>query len=127
MSEWRIRWFTSVVLLRTVGHVLENVDSKSSDDWARCIQEQYQRWKASRPHPAIYWEFIKAERDFVVKEYLIRIGGIIRATGLATTSITVDGAIYKTDPSGYATIVVPRFSAGHFQGRAMSATVPGGC
>lgn len=122
LQEWRVHWFTAVALVRTVGYVLEKVDAQTDEVWARLVRQQYQGWKSSFPNPAIYWEFIKAERDFVVKQYLIRIGDVMRAVGTGTTSITIADSTYAT-PSGHAIVVVPTFSHGRFKGRGMSATV----
>jgi hypothetical protein len=47
--SWRRRWITAVVLLRAVGHVLENVDVKISPHYKRAIREAWSKLKYSEP------------------------------------------------------------------------------
>lgn len=85
-EEWRIRWVSLVSLLRTVGYVLKNVDSKRSDKEKSVI---VQKWgvlnddKASYP---IFWEFIDKERHNIAHEYEVNAGqGITIQFGGPTT------------------------------------------
>src|SRR5450759_1169232 len=73
-SEWRRRWVTAVVLLRAVGHVLDKVDAESSPAMCRAIAEAWRGLPASKPEPRIFWDFIDAERNNVLKEYVLAAG-----------------------------------------------------
>ena len=71
--RFRVFWAASCALLRTVGHVLKNVDAKLSDQRRTAIERAWGRWQAQRAKHAIFWEFIEAERNLILKEYEIRI------------------------------------------------------
>lgn len=60
----RRRWIAVMALLRAVGHVLKEVDYKSSDALARAIN---QKW--AEPKPIIHTEFIDKYRHAVIKRY----------------------------------------------------------
>ena len=47
-TTWRLRWITTVVLLRTVGHVLDNVDGARSPQLRAAIDRERKRVKARR-------------------------------------------------------------------------------
>jgi hypothetical protein len=66
---FRSRWVAAVTLLRAVGHVLEKVDSKRDSAMAAAIREAHARLKSSKPEPRVFWEFIDAERNNVLKAY----------------------------------------------------------
>lgn len=67
-QRWRVLWAGAVALLRSVGHVLRNVDGK--DPALRpLIDSAYDRWKADRAGNAVFWEFIEKERNNILKEY----------------------------------------------------------
>lgn len=70
--RFRVYWAATCALLRTIGHVLKKVDHQLSEDHARAIDDAWQRWQAQREANAIFWEFIDAERNLVLKEYEIR-------------------------------------------------------
>ena len=72
--EWRRRWVTTVALLRAVGHVLSKVDRAADADLANAIDASFAALKASKPCPAIFWEFIDRERNNVLKMYRIGAG-----------------------------------------------------
>jgi len=72
--QWRIRWIAAIALLRSVGHVLKNVDSASNPLMKRHIDEAWVNLVASKPKPTIFWEFIQKERNNILKEYRIRAG-----------------------------------------------------
>ena len=59
--------------MRTVGHVLKNVDAKVSDQRRAAIDSAWCRWQSQRAKHAIFWEFIEAERNLILKEYEMRI------------------------------------------------------
>jgi hypothetical protein len=58
-----------VALLRAVGHVLENVDAKSSPAMKKAVQEEFRALRDTKPEPRIYWSFIREERNNILKEY----------------------------------------------------------
>ena len=72
-SAWRRNWVLSVVLLRTVGHVLANVDSARSENLRRAIEEWWGQLRATKPEPAVFWQFIENDRNLVLKEYQINV------------------------------------------------------
>ena len=69
---WRLRWITTVVLLRAVGNVLAKVDSVSSVGMKGAIKEAWDECKGERP--PIFVNFIKEDRNLILKEYSIRTG-----------------------------------------------------
>ncbi len=73
-ARWRVRWVAAIALLRAVGHVLRNVDSKTDPGWKNAIDAAWSQLLASKPKPAIYWEFIQDERNSVLKEYRPKAG-----------------------------------------------------
>jgi hypothetical protein len=71
----RVRWVAVMSLLRAVGHTLKNVDAKSSDTGVRKVIDQaWSQLSASKPQPEIFWGFIHAERNAVLKEYEFSVG-----------------------------------------------------
>lgn len=68
-TEFRLSWWTVISLLRAIGHVLKEVDSKISDKHQKIIEEEYQKIVKTKPYPEIYWEFIKPIRNSYLKEY----------------------------------------------------------
>ena len=73
-GEWRRRWITSVVLLRTVGHVLSKVDALTDPVLEKIINAEWEKLQGSKPEPRIFWEFIDQERNNILKEYQISAG-----------------------------------------------------
>jgi hypothetical protein len=71
---WRPRWAGLMALLRAVGHVLDKVDGKVSDAARKVIDSEWQELKRSEPEPRIFWGFIEAERNSVLKAYEIGAG-----------------------------------------------------
>lgn len=67
--EWRLNWILAVVLLRSVGHVLNNVDGASSPEVKRLANKLHAEWKKDHPGHAIFRDFIERERNSIVKEY----------------------------------------------------------
>ncbi len=62
----RIRWTTCVTLLRAVGHVLRNVDSRENKEISTRLFESWKR-------EPIFSEFIEKERNEILKQYEHRI------------------------------------------------------
>jgi len=67
--QWRTRWAAAAALLRSVGHVLEKVDAKSSRAMAQAVKEGFADLKATAPEPRLFWAFIEEERNNILKEY----------------------------------------------------------
>ena len=66
--RWRVLWAGAMALLRTVGHVLRNVD-RADASVRRAVDAAWGRWKADRSSNAVFWEFIEEERNNILKEY----------------------------------------------------------
>ncbi len=73
-GEWRRRWIISVVLLRTVGYVLEKVDASTDPVLKKINDAEWAKLKGSYPEPRIFWEFIEKERNIIIHEYQISAG-----------------------------------------------------
>jgi hypothetical protein len=68
-EELRVSWVAILTLLRAVGHVLDKVDGKSSPAMAQAVAKWWKATNASKPEPAIFWQFIDDARNRVVKLY----------------------------------------------------------
>jgi hypothetical protein len=68
-ARLRVHWAACCVLLRAVGHVLRKVDGAQRPELGASIEEAWQRWRADPESHAIFWEFIEAERNLLLKEY----------------------------------------------------------
>jgi hypothetical protein len=109
---WRPRWAGLVALLRAVGHVLKEVDTKTSDAAREVIESE---WKKLDPKPDIFSKFIKAERDNVLKAYEIgaRVNTTVRP-GAADLNLAPGEA--SSAPGGPTTFDA-FMRSGPFQGR----------
>ena len=67
--EWKVNWFAGVALLRTIGHVLGNVDSKTSERHSQVIAQKWREWKDRPQRHWIFPEFIERERNNILKEF----------------------------------------------------------
>jgi len=67
-AKWRVLWVGSVSLLRAIGHVLKNVDRRH-EPARSLIDNAFRAWKEQPSAHRIFWDFIKIERDKVLKEY----------------------------------------------------------
>ena len=66
---WRPKWAGLVALLRAVGHVLDKIDGAGSPEARQVIDRAWEELRGRRPEPKIFWEFIEAERNNVLKAY----------------------------------------------------------
>jgi hypothetical protein len=69
MTTHRLRWLTVITLLRAVGHALDSVDVRRSLLMKEAAKAAWSRWRQIPLHHLIFHEFIKRERDLVLKEY----------------------------------------------------------
>lgn len=67
--EGTMYWVYAVVNLRMVGHVLAKVDMQESDRHSLIIGDKWRQWKSDRDNNWIFWEFIEAERNNILKTY----------------------------------------------------------
>ena len=70
-AEKRIAWVTVVVLLRTVGHVLDKVDGARSTFLRAAIDERWGEIHEGGIEHEIFHDFIERERNGILKEYRI--------------------------------------------------------
>jgi len=70
--KWPVIWVGTLSLLRAVGHVLQNEDSKVSKEMKMAIKEVWESWKKDPEKNKIFFEFIKKDRDLILKEYRYR-------------------------------------------------------
>jgi len=66
--KFRLFWLAAVAALRSVGHVLEKIDSKESERMKKAIAQAYTAWKSNKEHHKIFWQFIEEERNTLLKE-----------------------------------------------------------
>ena len=90
---WRVHWVGALSLIRAVGHVLEAVDG--TDPRCRKISEEmYLSWrdKVNIEHQ-IFRDFIKHERDLMLKEYSTAVNLDVDVPLL----VIPDGDVYLVD------------------------------
>jgi len=68
-NRWRVLWAGAAALIRAVGHVLLNVDQPSDPRVAKAGIAAHKRWTSGDLSHSIYRDFIKNERDNILKEY----------------------------------------------------------
>ena len=64
-QNWRVYWVASITLLRTVGHVLHLEDQKRIGNKGKLLEA----WWKQNQNDLIFKEFIKGERDAILKHY----------------------------------------------------------
>lgn len=96
-DQLRVLWVAGVALCRAVGHALVQVDAKSSASLKLAIRSRYALWEADRDAHSIFFEFIKGERDAVLKEYEF---GFLAGTD-ALSSISIPEDLRKTLPDNF--------------------------
>jgi hypothetical protein len=72
----RLRWVAVITLLRAVGHALDSVDVRRSPAMKASAKDAWNRWRQSPFEHLIFHEFIKRERDVVLKEYRFTTGRV---------------------------------------------------
>jgi hypothetical protein len=68
-ATWRPHWVLCLTLLRAVGHVLDKVDGEADVKHRAAISAKWEEWKADIEENRIFWDFIDAERNNLLKEY----------------------------------------------------------
>ncbi len=116
-EAFRVSWFSIVALLRSVGHVLDKVDSHQSIEMKSAISKIWKKIQETKPEPTIFWGFINSERNRFLKEYQ---HSIDRTVDL----YHMDGHYLCTEDvgntQGYAALNTPvysRISSGVFEGQ----------
>lgn len=71
VPDIRLEWVLVITLLRTVGHVLRNIDGSRSVFIKSSIAEAYRLWKTNYKCHGIFHDFIESERNNLLKEYKI--------------------------------------------------------
>jgi hypothetical protein len=78
----RLRWgVTTVTLLRPVGHALDSIDTRRSPVMKQAARTVWKRWQDAPFHHLIFHEFIKRERDVVLKEFRFTEGRVMASEG----------------------------------------------
>ncbi|MDV0439228.1 hypothetical protein [Xanthomonas sacchari] len=67
--RFRITWVAAMALCRSVGHVLDKVDSRTSPGLSIAIKQAWASWHDDREQHKIFHNFIESERNAVLKEY----------------------------------------------------------
>jgi hypothetical protein len=62
----------AVALIRTVGHVLKKVDAAQNPAMMESVSRRFEEWKRDREKARVFWEFVDAERNSILKEYDFR-------------------------------------------------------
>jgi hypothetical protein len=100
-DQWRVPYVACMALLRTVGHVLKNVDARRDKNYETVIREFLDFTESDKKRFSIFWEFIKKERDIILKEYSFASEGfldlpIIECTDEESRDLEVTG-VFTTD------------------------------
>jgi hypothetical protein len=66
--KFKLFWMAALAGLRSVGHVLKNVDGPREPQIEKSAASAFARWKADREKHRIFWEFIEDERNALLKE-----------------------------------------------------------
>lgn len=92
---FRLRWAGLVALLRAVGHVAELVDGKASPEARQVIRKAWKVRDRSNPAARIFWEFVWAERNNILKAY--RFGaGVNRTVYVGSGRPSTDNAFMRS-------------------------------
>ena len=98
-AEWRVVWVGAMALLRAVGHVLRD-EAREDPILEDAVTRAFDRHAADRKANRIFWEFIKVERDLLLKEYdstvydRSEVDLVFFVEGAAERT-TLDGNIYR--------------------------------
>lgn len=70
-DRFRLMCVAAMALLRAVGHVLKNVDASRDEVLQSILSKRYEEWKQGRDANGIFRFFIEAERNGILKQYLL--------------------------------------------------------
>jgi hypothetical protein len=97
-----------------VGHVLDKIDGAQSPELRRAVDDAWRRLKQTKPEPSVFWAFIEAERNNVLKAY--EVGAQLSVTvrrGSAILSFSDSIAPYqKSDATSYESFIRSGFYGG---------------
>ena len=68
-DTFRVLWVAGIALVRTVGHVLQKVDSEKNYAVKTAVALIYAQWQSEKLNNAIFWDFIELERNQILKQY----------------------------------------------------------
>ncbi len=91
-GPWRVHYVAAITLLRAVGHVLINTDARENPVLATRLRLIWADIEKDKKLHKIFWNFIKPERDRVLKEYCFATIGFDRADP-AILRLTQDGTL----------------------------------
>lgn len=74
---FRTRWVSAIALLRAVGAVLDKRDSEIDKYYRNAIKDAHDCSKKTKPEPRIFWDFIVAERNNILKVYEFGTKGVL--------------------------------------------------
>jgi hypothetical protein len=83
--------------------VLEKVDAPKTAIASVAIAKAYSRWKSDIEGNAVFWEFIKEERDNVLKEYVVGFSS-------DPVNVVLGGKSYLIDDLLFCSILDGRFA-----------------
>lgn len=88
IASWRLRWVTVITILRAVGLVLRNIDSQRSSEMNAAIMAAWKRWDQEAFQHLIFHEFIKRERDTILKQYRFGTTAVVSADTVGPSDTT---------------------------------------
>ena len=106
VATQRLRWVTVVTLLRVVGHALENVDARRSISMKLAVKRAWTRWRQTPLHHLIFHEFIKRERDVLLKEYRFTAARVTAGESIEATEIVGASAVLLIGDRSYRALEV---------------------
>jgi hypothetical protein len=99
--SWRPHWVACLALLRAVGHVLHKVDGTTDAHHREVIDAAWAEWKARQTDNAIFWNFIEAERNNLLKQYAFGVepepNYVVTASGERIVTKDGDEIVTKDD------------------------------
>lgn len=116
-EAFRVSWFSIVALLRSIGHVLDKVDSKQSMEMKSAISTMWKKTQSTKPNPAIFWEFIDSERNRFLKEYSHSIDRTVDLYHMDGHYLATEDVGHTQGWSALDTPVSSQISNGVFSGR----------
>ncbi len=104
-ARFRVLWVAGVALLRSVGDALHKVDAARDSRVAEATVDVWKRVEADREKNAIFWEFIREERNNVLKEYEF---GFL--SGPVDVLVTPDNESFVLDDNLFCPVTGGRFA-----------------